>query len=524
MPHFPIYRGKLPTCLNALNFYHYLLLAYWCFFRPTALKCYFYQAEPHLYQHGTGAYLLQTIHIPAYRQVYFMIPGVVLGITLLINGLMLLILFGLTSISFTWSPWLLGLLSGVLGGMFLALVVGILKSLAFSLIEGVVFIVIVGVAFGVAAGLAFGVVAVMGLGITFALIGGLVFGLAFGIAEGVTMSLVSGVVGSLVMASLFGFLVGLPGGIAWLCGYFRVFLYPFYFLSFSKPAVCWDELAILPLPYGYRYFSRCLYQDEHHGLIELSQVASNPFQWWLIHNVLSYYVHQHHEPLQFLYKLITHSEFDTYVFAPNAPKHWQYLPNQHQFWLSELAGQWEINALKNEQFTRSVTQFLRHRQNTPLTQFARLLYRFSKPEPARPKVILNQQWAQDAYSHIHHYPRGLEINQSFTAFRTFLNYEHLTELAQAQQLTVHLPEKAAAIRPQIIELLRQLGEIGRDIDHYLTLTHVSEQFTCLEHLSDNLHRLQETVNIKLLGPERHIIQDIINHWLFLIVEARTKLK
>lgn len=49
MPYFPIYRGKLPTCLNALNFYHYLLLAYWCFFRPTALKCYFYQAEPHLY-------------------------------------------------------------------------------------------------------------------------------------------------------------------------------------------------------------------------------------------------------------------------------------------------------------------------------------------------------------------------------------------------------------------------------------------------------------------------------------------
>ncbi|MDY6994915.1 MAG: hypothetical protein SVR94_20205, partial [Pseudomonadota bacterium] len=217
MPSFPNYRGKLPTCLNALNFYHYVLLAYWSFFRPTALKCYFYQAEPQLYQSGEGRQLLQTIHIRAYRQVYLMIPGVILGVTLLINGLIWLILFGLTPISFNWSTWLLGLLSGVLGGMLLALVIGILKSLVFNLVEGIIFIIIAGIAFGVAAGLAFGIVAVMGLGITFAIVGGLVFGLAFGIAEGVTMSLVSGVIGSLVMAGLFGFLVGIAGGIAWLC-------------------------------------------------------------------------------------------------------------------------------------------------------------------------------------------------------------------------------------------------------------------------------------------------------------------
>ncbi|MDY6993245.1 MAG: hypothetical protein SVR94_11660, partial [Pseudomonadota bacterium] len=168
--------------------------------------------------------------------------------------------------------------------------------------------------------------------------------------------------------------------------------------------------------------------------------------------------------------------------------------------------------------------FLPMPQKTPLIQFASLLYMFSKAEPTRPKIILNQQWAQSAYSHIHHYPRGLEIKQSFSAFRIFLNYEHLTELAEAQQFTLHLPENAAAIRPQVIELLKKLGKIGTDIEHYLTITHLSEQFTYLERLSDNLHRLQETVNRERVGPERHIIQDIINHWLFLIVEARTKLK
>jgi len=40
MPTFPTYHGELPRCLNPLNLRHYFLLAYWVYFRPTALKCY----------------------------------------------------------------------------------------------------------------------------------------------------------------------------------------------------------------------------------------------------------------------------------------------------------------------------------------------------------------------------------------------------------------------------------------------------------------------------------------------------
>jgi len=40
MPTFPTYRGELPQCLDPLNLRHYFLLAYWVYFRPTALKCY----------------------------------------------------------------------------------------------------------------------------------------------------------------------------------------------------------------------------------------------------------------------------------------------------------------------------------------------------------------------------------------------------------------------------------------------------------------------------------------------------
>ena len=56
MPDFPTYRGELPRCLNPRNPRHYLLLAYWIYFRPTALKAYLYQADPDLYRAGPGTH------------------------------------------------------------------------------------------------------------------------------------------------------------------------------------------------------------------------------------------------------------------------------------------------------------------------------------------------------------------------------------------------------------------------------------------------------------------------------------
>lgn len=72
MPTFPIYRGELPESLNPLNPRHYWLLAYWVFFRPTALNCYFYQAAPDLYRQGGWRKFLGTFKIRPYRHLYVM--------------------------------------------------------------------------------------------------------------------------------------------------------------------------------------------------------------------------------------------------------------------------------------------------------------------------------------------------------------------------------------------------------------------------------------------------------------------
>ncbi|MEH2005509.1 ATP-binding protein [Nostoc sp.] len=69
---FPNYRGRIPQCLNPLNICHYVLLAYWVYFRPTALNCYLYQANSDIYQSRGFGKIFRTWRIAAYRNLYWM--------------------------------------------------------------------------------------------------------------------------------------------------------------------------------------------------------------------------------------------------------------------------------------------------------------------------------------------------------------------------------------------------------------------------------------------------------------------
>ncbi|HEY9891019.1 MAG TPA: hypothetical protein V6D37_04290 [Candidatus Sericytochromatia bacterium] len=74
MPNFPIYRGELPEVLSPWKFRHYLLLAYWVYFRPTAFHCYLNAAAPDFAQNKGFQKIWRTWSIPAYRHVYLMLP------------------------------------------------------------------------------------------------------------------------------------------------------------------------------------------------------------------------------------------------------------------------------------------------------------------------------------------------------------------------------------------------------------------------------------------------------------------
>ncbi|HEY9707281.1 MAG TPA: hypothetical protein V6D48_03665, partial [Oculatellaceae cyanobacterium] len=90
MPTFPKYQGELPQSLDSSNLRHYWLLAYWVYFRPTALNCYLYQAAPEYYQLRGLSKVRRTWHIQAYRNLYLMVP-----VAVLLFGLLLGLVVGL---------------------------------------------------------------------------------------------------------------------------------------------------------------------------------------------------------------------------------------------------------------------------------------------------------------------------------------------------------------------------------------------------------------------------------------------
>lgn len=85
MPNFPIYRGEKPEVLNPLNLRHYLLLAYWVYFRPTALNCYLHAALPSWELAPGLSRIFKLWRVRAYRNVYLMLP-IALGIFALLLG------------------------------------------------------------------------------------------------------------------------------------------------------------------------------------------------------------------------------------------------------------------------------------------------------------------------------------------------------------------------------------------------------------------------------------------------------
>ena len=223
MPTFPTYNGELPSCLNPLNFRHWFLLAYWIYFRPTALKCYLYQADSELYRAGAGWNIFHTWKTPAYRNIFLTIPATSLLLSIPLGLVSRLLLNG-TNFSLSHLSYYLiglfigvtiGLLCGILFGIILGLSVGVARGTTVGIITalagGVGHSIVISVVFsinqqpdlsylftnlpvGISLGMAAGVIVCLGVSV--------VLGGAVGVAIGVVFGAVAGVSGSLIFSIL----------------------------------------------------------------------------------------------------------------------------------------------------------------------------------------------------------------------------------------------------------------------------------------------------------------------------------
>lgn len=531
MPVFPTYHGELPQSLSLRRLRHYFLLAYWIYFRPTALKAYLYQLDPDLYRSGPEVGSFQrTWRSPAYRHLYLMI----IFLALLAPGLMTLLVVVAASwlggIPIDWVGWV-----AVVAGMVLSAAAGILLAVVTTVTTGnVEFGVVIGVVVAVAVGAALGVARVAVIGLA----GVAVLGLVFGVTVGVAFSLAVGVAGGVVFGLVFGLAGMVAGdvvfGLAFGSGALRILFYPWQLglavytavrHRLSRHPLEWDELVVFPLLGTARAASRRLRQDQRDGLRFIADVARNPFQRWVAQRILQAHLHEQHKPLHFLYTLLSSPELDTYVFAPVGKSDWELLPTTRQLLLGELAGQLvncsndPINRIA-ERLVWSLTRLLRDRRQTPLTRFGAMLYHLLDGRVAlREAEKLDLSRLRETYSQLRRYPGGPEIAQSFETMAAFLSYRTLADLPAASEAVSELILDNALIRPTVLTALIRLGDVGAEMAAYRDATSRVNQLAALARAIDALDDLDEYVQSAVMAPERLIVRRIIRQWRRIVSEV-----
>ncbi len=547
MPVFPKYLEILPECLRLFRPFHYVLLAYWVYFRPNALKGYFYQALPELFTYEKPIGFFRKWGTSAFRNLFVMLPIVCMTLTVLLSAPITILSAWKLQVPVNWEQWFEG---GMLG-VALGVTIGMAFGMVGRVIGGVGLSTIVGVSYGIMVGVLGGVSFSVGLGVSFASLidGALIVGAVFGIIGGSALALdiEIGIALSLAFAMMaamsFGAefiaskVLGLHFGAlqvrgvmsaAFVCGAFRLLFYPFQLmLAFcglgreSIHPVFWDELAVLPLPFTRWLLTRKLKRNEEAGLRFLASVGRNLFRRAVLQAVLYRHLHKHSRPLHFLYHILSNPAMEEYLLVPSAPRDWEQYVSVRRVFLGELALR-IVEATQHPRFHRSAWWFnLRKRRDTTLTKFAGMLYDLSDEHNIE-RDSLDLEPYREIYSSLSAYSDGEEIALSYEAMATFLSYNTLSELPSASEISSHLTLSIFfhdAIRPTVLRSITQLGEVGADIGRYFETTTQQTQLAALARTAGDLNELHDYVSHEVMAPEQYILQRIVYQWQQLIIAA-----
>lgn len=285
----------------------------------------------------------------------------------------------------------------------------------------------------------------------------------------------------------------------------------------------WDELLILPLPGAQRYLEQVLNKNEAQGMGLMVRLAKNPMQRPMVQRVFKKYLLQKNEFIQALYLFLQNPIGDDYITPPNSPEDWDLLPTGKQVLLGELSSKWvncaiQPSSLQVEKFLGSLTWFQRNHKEHAYIDFAKLLYRLSFTFKTYTHTS-NLEELTPKYSDIFYRPGGQEIIESFKAVVTFSSYEHLHQLATAEQAVVNLPPVQSAIRPQIIDTLNALADIAQDITIAESSRSLLLQQSSLLRANNALDKLRQKIVTDIVLPETKLLEIVIGRWLRLVTET-----
>lgn len=421
----------------------------------------------------------------------------------------------------------IGVIVGITIGGVAGSVVGLVLGSTGSLVVSIVFSVLVGASSAVN-------LAAEQTGILF----GFVFGLVAIAAGGAAVSLVKGIFSSVIISAAVGVAVGfsstpavglLTGAIAISCS-LRL---PFYIIELVWARCCpqkynlaaWDELLVIYLPGLRQRLLQQIQQDFDHGVIQLCYVACNPFQRWVAQSALKHYLIHHPSPLHELHGLLTHPASHAYVFAPLSHHGWLHIPAINHVLLGELHDRW-VNCTTDpssrlfEHLIYQISRCLRNNSQTPLTEWARILFQLQLAEISQHKLSLRQiAEAQAIAAQLASYPGGAEICQMFDVIHIFLKGDRLAPLAETVSHTdLRFLRKQDALNPPALEILHQLQTIAIDIYTSGQTSRVNQQAALLR-ATNTLNLLEERLEASVITPERVALRQVIHHWQHLVCVA-----
>jgi hypothetical protein len=559
LPTFPTYQGPpLPKTLNPLAPLRTLTLLKWMHFQPSRLKHYLWQAGPELYNAQGLKGLSRSWQTHPYRDLY--VTSTVLVVVLSAGPAWIAATFQGTP------PEWKGLLFGVLSGVAFGLLGVVLGGLVYGTAFGAMFGTTLGVVFGTTFGLTFGIVEGLMRGTQSAWAAGLAFGAALGIACIMAVGMTFGVAGGVglivalaaVVAGGFGVAFTLVGGNAvllalavavavtsaaaatrllpnvfqWCQALFLSRSRDDPFSSLAHHPLLWDEYIAWALPGTHRLLQACLEADLDRGLGLTAQVAANPFQRWAAQRALSGFLVSQKGRLAVIYRVAHSPALGQYLTIPTRYVQFETFPSARQVLLGEIGqecgGASGEGTQGMEYFIWRISRHRRQMEPTPFSQFCALLYHLfrseAKLEAADVEQIKLGERFEPAYEGVRSFRHGPEVAESFGTIDSFLRTDTIEALAAAHQRLGWTDGLAVPLlRPAVIEALKALSDVSREVFVYVQATNTGQKSAALNRASGALDELAGYLQKDVEPPERVLLGQIVRLWQSVIAAEQGRL-
>jgi hypothetical protein len=246
------------------------------------------------------------------------------------------------------------------------------------------------------------------------------------------------------------------------------------------------------------------------------RIAANPFQRWAAQSALSDFIADSPDPLGALYNLAHRPSLDHYLLTLINKYQFRDWPTAREVLLGEIGQTFSDSTGKHGETLERIAWLLtwrrRRMEPTPLASLSAMLYQLFRDE-----AQLESQRVYAIKLAARSFPRGDEVADSFATIAVFLQARNLTALATARQTLNWIDTLTAPLlRPVVVEVLRALGDVSREVDAFERATNPGRQAAALNRVAGLLNELAAFVRQEVLPPERVLLARVVELWASLV--------